>query len=57
MLSFLSTVLEDWCQLNAVPFMSADDILHDDTINLNVKQRDWLHRYIDIWDIIEQNYT
>lgn len=57
MLSFLSTVLEDWCQLNTVPFMSAGDILHDDAINLNVAQRDWLYNYIEVWDIIEQNYS
>lgn len=57
MLGFLSTVLEDWCQLNTVPFMSAGDILHDDAINLNVAQRDWLYNYIEVWDIIEQNYS
>ena len=37
--------------------MSAGDILHDDAINLNVAQRDWLYNYIEVWDIIEQNYS
>ena len=54
-LNFLSDVLEDFCIKNGIEFMSADDILYTDT-SLTTYQKDWLRNYIEVWDIIEQNY-
>ncbi len=54
MLDFLSLVLYDYCKLHGFEFISADDILH--THDVNDEERIWLHKYIEVWDIIEQNY-
>ena len=55
-LEFLSDVLEDFCIKNSIEFLSADDILYSD-IPLTEYQKDWLRLYINVWDIIEQDYT
>ena len=55
-LEFLSDVLEDFCIKNNIEFLSADDILYSD-IPLTEYQKDWLRLYINVWDIIEQDYT
>ena len=55
-LEFLSDVLEDFCIKNSIEFLQADDILYSD-IPLTEYQKDWLRLYINVWDIIEQDYT
>ena len=50
MLNFLGDVLYDFCKLNSLEVMSADDLLY--TSNLTQSQRDWLNNYIEVWDII-----
>ena len=50
MLNFLGDVLYDFCKLNSLEVMSADDLLY--TPNLTQSQRDWLNNYIEVWDII-----
>ena len=57
-LEFLSDVLEDFCIKNNIEFLSADDILYGNSDNeLTNYQKDWLRNYIELWDIIEQDYT
>jgi len=59
-LDFLSNVLRDFCQLNDLPFLSADDLLYEsDNHNkaicynkLTSEQEDWLSCYINIWDMV-----
>ena len=59
-LDFLSNVLRDFCQLNDLPFLSADDLLYEsDNHNqaicynkLTSEQEDWLSCYINVWDIV-----
>ena len=59
-LDFLSNVLRDFCTLNDLPFLSADDLLHESDnygeadcyIKLTSEQEDWLSCYINIWDIV-----
>ena len=59
-LDFLSNVLRDFCTLNDLPFLSADDLLYEsDNQNqaicynkLTSEQEDWLSCYINIWDIV-----
>ena len=50
MLNFLADVLYDFCTLNSLEVMSADDLLY--TSNLTESQRDWLNNYIEVRDII-----
>ena len=57
-LEFLSDVLGDFCIKNNIEFLSADDILYGSSDNeLTNYQKDWLRNYIELWDIIEQDYT
>ena len=51
-LDFLSNVLRDFCTLNDLPFLSADDLLYDSSNELTDYQRDWLRAYCSTWDII-----
>ena len=58
-MNFLSDVLEDFCNKNDLPFMSADDILYSSTLDGEVElteyQKNWLCNYIEVWDRTEQN--
>ena len=53
-LNFLSNVLEDYCNLHDLPFISADDILYSHQYAeidcLTPYQIDWLQNYIQVWD-------
>ena len=59
-LDFLSNVVRDFCTLNELPFLSADDLLYESDNNsemdcytkLTSEQEDWLSCYINIWDIV-----
>ena len=51
-LDFLSEVLQDFCELHNLEFMSADDILFTDDNKLTLYEREWLSNYISIWDTI-----
>ena len=51
-LDFLSEVLQDFCELHNLEFMSADDILYTDDNKLTLYEREWLSNYISIWDTI-----
>ena len=61
-LDFLSNVLQDFCNLHDLPFISADDLLYESDNNsdmdcytkLTSEQQDWLSCYIRVWDIIQQ---
>ena len=53
-LDFLSEVLQDFCTKYNLECMSADDILYSSTLDGDVEltdyQKDWLVRYINVWD-------
>ena len=51
-LDFLSEVLQDFCELHNLEFMSADDILYGDDNKLTLYEREWLSNYISVWDTI-----
>jgi len=51
-LDFLSDVLQDFCTLHNLEYLSADDLLHDPSNQLTDYQRDWLYAYCSTWDTI-----
>ena len=59
-LDFLSNVLQDYCNLHDLPFISADELLYESDNNsemdcytkLTLDQQDWLSCYINVWDTI-----
>tara|TARA_X000000368_G_scaffold248182_1_gene196017 strand:+ start:487 stop:687 length:201 start_codon:yes stop_codon:yes gene_type:complete len=59
-LDFLSNVLQDYCNLHDLPFISADDLLYESIhykdadchTKLSLEQQDWLSCYINVWDTI-----
>ena len=59
-LIFLSNVLQDYCNLHDLPFISADDLLYESIhykdadchTKLTLEQQDWLSCYINVWDTI-----
>ena len=59
-LDFLSNVLQDFCNLHDLPFISADELLYESDNNsdmdcyvkLTLDQQDWLSCYINVWDLI-----
>ena len=59
-LDFLSNVLQDYCNLHDLPFISADELLYESDNNsemdcyvkLTSDQQDWLSCYINVWDTI-----
>ena len=60
MLDFLSTVLQDYCTLHNLEYISADELLYESDNNsemdcytkLTIEQQDWLSSYIRVWDEI-----
>ena len=54
MLNQLSDLLFDWCSINKLDFLSADDLLHVSYSELTIDQRDWLYNYIELWDKTQQ---
>lgn len=53
----LCNVFQEFCINNNLPFMSADELLCEETIFLNQSQKEWLKDFINIWDIVtEQEY-
>ena len=53
-LDFLSDVLQDFCTLHNLAFLSADDLLYDSSNELTDYQKDWLTGYCQTWDIIQE---
>tara|TARA_Y100001956_G_scaffold22340_1_gene21957 strand:+ start:1003 stop:1224 length:222 start_codon:yes stop_codon:yes gene_type:complete len=54
-LDFLSDVLCDFCEQQELPFISADDILYGDLRDsLTAYSINWLEKYIQVWDIIQE---
>ena len=51
-LDFLSDVLQDFCTLHNLEYLSADDLLYDPSNQLTDYQRDWLYAYCSTWDTI-----
>ena len=58
-LDFLSNVLQDYCNLHDLPFISADELLYESNTQsmdchtkLTSEQQDWLSCYINVWDLI-----
>ena len=54
-LDFLSDVLQDFCTLHNVEFLSADDLLYYPSNQLTDYQRDWLEAYCSTWDTIQND--
>ena len=62
-LDFLSNVLQDYCNLHDLPFISADDLLYESIhykdadchTKLTLEQQDWLSCYIRVWDITQEH--
>ena len=50
MLNHLSDLLESWCKSQQLEFISADDLLYQSYNELSISQREWLVKYISIWD-------
>ena len=50
MLNHLSDLLETWCKSQQLEFISADDLLYQSYNELSISQREWLVKYISIWD-------
>ena len=50
MLDYLSDLLESWCNSQQLEFISADDLLYQSYNELSISQREWLVKYISIWD-------
>ena len=61
-LDFLSNVLQDYCTLHDLPYISADDLLYESIhykdedchTKLTLEQQDWLSCYIKVWDITQE---
>jgi len=58
-IDFLSNVLQDYCNLHDLPFISADELLYENDIQeldchtkLTSEQQDWLSTYIKVWDVV-----
>ena len=61
-LNFLSNVLQDYCNLHDLPFISADELLYESNTQsmdchtkLTSEQEDWLSCYITVWDLAAAN--
>ena len=54
-LDFLCDVLHDFCVLHNLEFLSADDLLHEPSIELTDYQFDWLIAYCQTWDTIQND--
>ena len=62
-LDFLSNVLQDYCTLQDLEYMSADDLLYESIhykdadchTKLTLEQKDWLSCYIRVWDITQEH--
>ena len=54
-LDFLSDVLQDFCTLHNLEFLSADDLLYGSGDELTDYQRDWLRAYCSTWDTIQND--
>ena len=61
-LDFLSNVLQDYCNLHDLPFISADELLYESNTQsmdchtkLTSEQEDWLSCYIKVWDLAAAN--
>ena len=52
-LDFLSDVLCDFCEQQELPFISADDILGSQ-YQLTEYSRNWLDKYIKVWNIVNE---
>ena len=52
MLQFLTIVLDNFCNCNGLEMASADDLLYDADNQLSKYQKQWLTKYIKVWDII-----
>ena len=45
----LSFVLQQFCTLNGLPFMCAEDLLHDHSVSKTPYQIGWLKFYCELW--------
>ena len=54
MLDHLSDLLLDWCSINKLDFLSADDLYIGYYNELTQSQRDWLTNFIAIWDATQE---
>ena len=62
-LDFLSNVLQDYCTLHDLEYISADDLLYESIhykdadchTKLTLEQQDWLSCYIKVWDITQEH--
>tara|TARA_B100001564_G_C20308285_1_gene520143 strand:- start:9 stop:353 length:345 start_codon:yes stop_codon:yes gene_type:complete len=55
---FLHVVYVDWCVLQQLKrngdgnFLSAEDYLYGEDVDLTMFQKEWLRNFVDIWDYI-----
>ena len=54
MLEQLTELLFDWCSINKLDYLSADDLYISSYNELTQSQRDWLTNYIAIWDATQE---
>ena len=61
-LNFLSNVLQDYCNLHDLEYISADELLYESYTQeldchkkLTSEQEDWLSCYIKVWDITQEH--
>ena len=50
----LSKELKAFCAGANIPLQSADELLYDDSLNLNEKQQFWLEVFIKRWEIVTE---
>ena len=49
-IAHLSNILKKFCASESLPYMSADDLLHDPTITKTPLQTKWLQFYCEWWN-------
>ena len=49
-IAYLSNILKKFCKNESLPFISADDLLHDPTITKTPLQTKWLKYYCEWWN-------
>tara|TARA_S200000501_G_scaffold56601_1_gene46770 strand:+ start:757 stop:951 length:195 start_codon:yes stop_codon:yes gene_type:complete len=57
-INFLADIYDNWCDDQRLPLMDASDLLVADTngeVYLQDHHKEWIHNFIDLWDIVEQN--
>ena len=50
----LTLVYREWLELNGLPFMCAAELLMDDDVDLNDRQKQYLSEFIKKWEKVDE---